>query len=233
LLRHILFDVELFKSNDPVDQDNSRKRVLWLLQALTNMNRLYLQQHPNTPLLYKSGVKYIVPEQFENAKLPEVSLVRNYIDKNAPAEVRAAFDMMADMCGAGEHFRDIPQIIANGGGDCDNLASWRVAELCEYGFAAAPYITWRKRPDGGTTYHVIVRHADGSSEDPSLLLGMNYPYRENDRREEERKLGERTGEVLSGNAALITSGHGASTSVFGHATRSTLRKVSRMIKRHR
>ena len=93
--------------------------------------------------------------------------------------------------------------------NCDNVASWRAAELRELGVNAKPYITWRQRPDGGTTYHVIVRYEDGSSEDPSLLLGMGSPGREADRQEEERKLGERMGDLLSGNYAS-TFGNGRS-----------------------
>ena len=200
MLRHILFDVEFFANDgNVVDRANSRKRVLCLLEALVWINRLYLQQHPETPLIYQSGIKYIVPEQFEKAHLPEVAAVREYLTKKGASEdVQAAFKMIADQMGAGEHFRDIPQILANGGGDCDNVASWRAAELRELGIDAKPYITWRRREDGGTTYHVIVLWPDGSSEDPSLLLGMGGSARDIDRLAEQEKLGERTGEYLAG-----------------------------------
>lgn len=200
MLRHILFDVAFFQDDsDPVERANSRKRVLCLLEALVWCNRLYLQQHPDTPLIYQSGIKYVVPEQFEKASLPEVATVRDYLTKKgAPDDVLAAFKLMADQLGSGEHFREIPRIIENGGGDCDNLASWRCAELRELGIDAKPYITWRRREDGGTTYHVIVLWPDGSSEDPSLLLGMGGSDRDIDRLAEQEKLGERTGEYLAG-----------------------------------
>lgn len=213
MLRHVLFDLSLFDTEE--DRENSQKRVLWLLEALMNCNRMWLRQHPEAPLLYKSGVRYMVPEQFEKGKLPEVATLRAYLKKKgAPVDVLAAFDALADQCGAGEHFREIPRIIENGGGDCDNLAAWRAAELRELGIQAKPYITWRKRPDGGYTYHVIVLWPDGSSEDPSLLLGMGGEGRAEDRHHEEQKLGERLGEYLAG----VTK---TRDTVFGAAVTST------------
>ena len=202
MLRHVLFDMSLFENES--DRANSQKRVLWLLEALTRCNQLYLQQHPDTPLIYQSGIKYTVPEQFQKANIPEVDVVRQYLaKKNAPADVHAALKTLSDLTGGGEHFREIPRIIEHGGGDCDNVASWRAAELRELGVNAKPYITWRQRPDGGTTYHVIVRWPDGSSEDPSLLLGMGGALREHDRKEEESKLGERMGALLAGDRETI------------------------------
>jgi hypothetical protein len=197
MLSHVLFTVNLFPTE--AERESSQKRVLCLLEALVWINRIYLQEHPETPLIYQSGIKYKVPEQFEHASLPEVDTVSKFLkDKGASKEVQEAFKTLSNMCGGGENFRDIPKIIENGGGDCDNVASWRVAELRELGIQAKPYITWRKREDGGTTYHVIVLHPDGSSEDPSLLLGMSYPYREPDRIAEEEKLGERCGNFIAG-----------------------------------
>ena len=196
MLRHVLFDMAIFA--DEADRENSQKRVLWLLEALTCCNQLYLRNHPDTPLIYESGVKYVLPEQFAKAQLPELDTIKAFLlKKGAPDAVMSAFDSITDMCGGGEHFREIPRIIENGGGDCDNLASWRAAELRELGINAKPYITWRKRPDGGTTYHVIVRWPDGSSEDPSLLLGMGGPARAFDKAKEEEKLGERLGEFMT------------------------------------
>ncbi len=48
------------------DRALAQKQILCLLEALVNMNRIYLRQHPNTPLLYSSGVKYIGQEGAEN-----------------------------------------------------------------------------------------------------------------------------------------------------------------------
>lgn len=191
MLRHVLFDLSLFSGEG--DRANSQKRVLALLQALTYCNQLYLRQYPDTPLIYKSGIVYKAPNQFQQATVPEVDVVRGYLELQGavPSHVHAALDALERMTGGGEVFREIPRIIENGGGDCDNVASWRAAELRELGINARPYITWRRRIDGGMTYHVVVLWPDGSHEDPSLLLGMGGASREADRAEEERKMGER------------------------------------------
>ncbi len=197
MLRHVLFDMELFA--DEADRENSQKRVLCLLEALTWCNQLYLRAHPypETPLIYQSGIEYKVPQQFEKAQLPEVQTLRAYLDASgAPPNVVKALRTLSNMCGGGEQFREIPRIIENGGGDCDNVAAWRCAELRELGIGARPYITWRRRADGGMTYHVIVLWPDGGSEDPSLLLGMGGAERAADRLEEESKLGERCAEMV-------------------------------------
>lgn len=178
MLRNVLFDLALF--NDDADRKSSQKRVLVLLEALTLCDEIYLSEHPDTPLMYdlasKGKLKYKLPAQFDSSASAEGGVPGYH----------------------GEVFRDIPRIIENGGGDCDNVASWRAAEIRHrLGIATKPYITWRKRPDGGTTYHVIVLWPDGSSEDPSLLLGMGGADRDKDRREEERKLGERAGEMIA------------------------------------
>lgn len=197
MLRYILFDTNFFESEK--DRASSQKRVLILLNALTWCNQLYLREHPETPLIYSSNIEYKVPAQFEREYLPEVEKVRAWLlKKGAPDEIAAAFKDMADQLGAGEHFREIPRIIENGGGDCDNLAAWRAAELRERGIMARPFITWRQRADGGTTYHVCVLWPDGTHEDPSLLCGMGGAAREADRAEEERKLAERTADYISG-----------------------------------
>lgn len=232
MLRHVLFDLSLFPSED--ERPNSQKRVLWLLQALVNCDRLYLQQHPETPLIYKSGIQYKVPAQFEQEKVPEIDVLSEYMDKvGAPDNVRGALKSLAGMVGGGEHFRDIPRIIENGGGDCDNVASWRAAELCELGIPAKPYITSRQRADGGTTYHVVVLWPDGTHEDPSLLLGMGGAARAAEKAEEERKLGERTADFISGyaraakrNAPDVMFGDAAELRRYGLASH----KASRLIR---
>lgn len=68
-----------------------------------------------------------------------------------------------------EEFATIPQVIAQGWGDCDDLAPWRSAELAEvHGVDAWPDVV-SVRPG---LFHIIVRRADGRTEDPSRVLGM-------------------------------------------------------------
>lgn len=69
-----------------------------------------------------------------------------------------------------ESWRTIPVVLAEGHGDCEDLASWRAAELRVSGEdpQARPFI-YRTRSG---SYHVVVRRGDGEVEDPSRLLGM-------------------------------------------------------------
>ena len=78
-----------------------------------------------------------------------------------------------------EEFASIPVVLSRGWGDCDDVVSWRIAELRNQGEHAKVRLKWQ--PDftrGARLYHVMVRRAatggDGRGliEDPSLLLGM-------------------------------------------------------------
>ena len=130
-LREILFKVRLFET--PEDKNYSRRRLLWLLEALSQVDKIWLELHPETPPLYQSGVVYEMEK--------------------------------------GELFRDIPTLMEDGVGDCDCLASWRVAELQAIGVNARPYIKWRKVGQQWI-YHALVALPGGQIEDPSLALGM-------------------------------------------------------------
>ncbi len=191
MLRHILFDLSLFEGEG--DRAESQKGLLWMLEGLTRWNEIYLKAHPETPLLYQSGVKYALPEQMQTGDVSQLAIITSALRKAGVSnpDVDSAIDDIRGMIG-GECFRDIPRIIANGGGDCDNFACWRAAELRNMGIPVKPFITWRRRADGGMTYHaLVIWESDGGSEDPSLLLGMGGPSREADRQEERRKLAER------------------------------------------
>lgn len=72
-----------------------------------------------------------------------------------------------------EAWLDIPHVLENGWGDCEDLAAWRVAELRNRGVKAKPYLKWYSHPDQGITlYHVLVKLPNGTIEDPSKMLGM-------------------------------------------------------------
>lgn len=66
-----------------------------------------------------------------------------------------------------EDWRTVVEILQNGGGDCEDLVGYRVAENLEKKIACRPWL--RKR---GRMWHVLVRYPDGRIEDPSLKLGM-------------------------------------------------------------
>ncbi len=127
------------------------------LDALGSINDVWLKEHPETPLLYSSGVTY----QHEDSK---------------------------------DEWRDIPSVLDAGSSDCEDLASWRAAELRAHGVSAETLLKWQQFPEGGTLYHVVVfrrnvsrdlppgwdkpgqrvlyRYEDGWIEDPSRVLGM-------------------------------------------------------------
>ena len=71
-----------------------------------------------------------------------------------------------------DDWNDIPETLALGVGDCEDLAGWRIAELRVAGeHAAMPRVsvfTEGRR----VTYHIAVRRSAGHIEDPSRELGM-------------------------------------------------------------
>lgn len=77
-----------------------------------------------------------------------------------------------------DDWRDIPAVLEYRGGDCEDLACYRVAELrVRFGEPARPRITSRviASPKYGsfTLYHITVFRGDGATiEDPSKNLGM-------------------------------------------------------------
>lgn len=71
-----------------------------------------------------------------------------------------------------EDFAIVPAIVARGWGDCDDLAPWRCAELQNAGEEARIRIQWKRAQSGNKLFHIVVRRADGTIEDPSLILGM-------------------------------------------------------------
>jgi transglutaminase-like putative cysteine protease len=99
-----------------------------------------------------------------------------------------------------ENWRDIPTIFAKGNGDCEDLASARVAELRQSGIRSRPWVSWRKAQNGKYIYHARTwRESIGANmppirdvrgymttveappgiggyiEDPSIVLGMYGP----------------------------------------------------------
>lgn len=82
-----------------------------------------------------------------------------------------------------DDWKDCIQVLSTGGGSCNSLASWRVAELLESGIEAGPYVqTQIQRHARGLmhVFHVIVWVRDSSGfrwECPSRTLGMkSTPY---------------------------------------------------------
>lgn len=91
-----------------------------------------------------------------------------------------------------EDWPDVPTVLRNGWGDCEDLAAWRCAELRVMGIRCEPVIKWRHIPraimlskgypshtvpaGGVWLVHCLVKFPDGSIEDPSKILGMGGQY---------------------------------------------------------
>lgn len=113
--------------------------LLIALAATVAINVEQLLFNPRTPKLYASGIRY----KRESCLAPTV-------------------------LGGCERFLTALQTLKEGAGDCDDLASWRAAELIVAGDANAKAVPVRS----GKMWHCIVVHGDGTKEDPSALLGM-------------------------------------------------------------
>lgn len=142
--------VPVFASDDPKHIAFSQKVLEAGVMGLMLMDCTWLQFYPQTPRLYESGVIY----------KPEKHVV----------------GFMGRVIEYGEEWQTIPFVLKRGVGDCEDLASWRAAELrVRDGIAAKPCVKIRKLPSGSWRAHVIVKYPDGKTEDPSAKLGM-YAY---------------------------------------------------------
>ena len=75
-----------------------------------------------------------------------------------------------------DKWRDIPRLLLVGKGACEDLASWRCAELHIIGERGAYIdVDTYPLPEEKIVYHVVVVRATGLREDPSALLGMATP----------------------------------------------------------
>lgn len=84
-------------------------------------------------------------------------------------------DADGEFNGKAEEFTTIEPLLARGHGDCKDLSAWRVAELRYHDGEVAGFVLTPFEHKKGRTYHIRVRRADGSIEDPSQLLGMKVP----------------------------------------------------------
>lgn len=120
-----------------------------ILEAMVIADMLYLSLHKDVPPLYSAGVRYEEepPWTFQGEPV--------------------------------EEFAAIPIVIERGWADCDDLAPWRCSELRLRAREPAKIrIQWQRPtlPNGkkGRKYfHIVVRRANGSIEDPSAKLGMH------------------------------------------------------------
>jgi len=122
-----------------------RSSLLIMLDALVALNRDWLNQRARvegigaaTPNLYEQAIRY----------------------RREPRDPLTGLRL--------EEWKIYPELIADGVGDCEDLAAARVAELRNRGINARPWLARH-----GRMWHVQVRLPDGRIEDPSKRLGMN------------------------------------------------------------
>lgn len=176
----------------PEARRKSEQVLLRILGINVLHNLMYLDDHPDTPTLYESGIVYTEPDQADGRP----PLTRSKLKKLLAALRATGIDpetalMIVRMVKGIEIFLDIPGLLRRGKGDCNELVPMRIAELWRAGIWATPYLTKAPNEKGGISYHAIVVWPDGSAEDPSLILGMGGPERADERREEIRKNAER------------------------------------------
>lgn len=114
-----------------------------MLDLMVAENVDYLRAHPETPRLYQ-------------AKGPDGQPIK-YVREDMGIE----------------EWQEIPAIIAQGWGDCEDLASWLAAErIVKDGLSGTKAYLERRHKGGIWLYHVKVRLPNGTEEDPSKMLGM-------------------------------------------------------------
>jgi hypothetical protein len=129
--------------DDGEPRELHRQTLIIWLEALFKQNIAWLRAHPEAPSLYESNAQFRPRFRYEREPIGQ------------------------------EDWKDIPTVIADGHGDCEDLACWRAAELIvRHGIAARPRLTWKPQANGAMLYHITVFHPNGDIEDPSKKLGM-------------------------------------------------------------
>jgi len=204
-MRDIHFGFRLPFDN-PDDQEDSEDLLMRMLGINCRYNLQYLRKHPDTPALYDSGIAYTPPDQADGRPPLQPSDLKALLKllRKMGCDPETAL-MIVRMLKGIEIFLDIPGLLRRGKGDCNELVPMRVAELWRVGLAASPYLTREKNDRGGWTYHAIVLWPDGSSEDPSLILGMGGQDLADRRAEECRKNFERWQNYIDAAQRLIAA----------------------------
>ena len=80
------------------------------------------------------------------------------------------------ICRYCEEWRDVLQVLAKRGGDCEDLAAYLAAWWRIRGVDALPFVKDpRLTSEGVLLYHIQVQMPDGRILDPSRVLGMGGP----------------------------------------------------------
>lgn len=194
------------------DRAASEHILLDLLGAVSLVNLRYLDEHPEVPRLYDSGVRYIPPDQTTRPPLDPGDLAALRALLTRMGQEPEVQDLIERILRGVEIFLDVPALYKRGGGDCNELSPVRVAELWQAGVDASPHLIKERNGFGGWSYHAVVKWPDGSQEDPSRILGMGDPRL---RLEEIRKNLERYTKHMALGAAICEDS-GYPTESLGH-----------------
>lgn len=124
-MRPPVMKVKLFADWDFGDHPRSRLALLRMMEALSLISEQYLIDNPATPSIY---VPWNLPGLKFMEYIPEVTT---------------------------EEWLDIPTMIDEGGGDCEDLACARVAEYRRMGIPAKPHVKWRVMGDRSNRFHAL------------------------------------------------------------------------------
>lgn len=117
-------------------------RVRALCELLTQVNEEILRGDPRIPDVYEAGIK------------------------------RGLHYLFVPTRGGDDDWCDVLQVLAQGYGDCEDLAAYRAAVLRVRHNIAARCDFEVTKVNGRDEYHIFVRHPDGRKEDPSRVLGL-------------------------------------------------------------
>lgn len=203
-MRSVFLDVQ-FDFSTAARAALSEKVLLRTLGLVSVLNHNYLVENPGTPKLYsrEAGIRYCPPDQADGAWIDRLR-VREFarvLQSFGMDDERAA--IILRLVAGAEIFQDVRNLYRRKRGDCDRLVCARIAELWLAGLMASPYLIPFSNDRGGTTYHAVVLHADGTTEDPSLILGMGGEARAAARAEEIRKNCERRDNLLRAAAEVM------------------------------
>lgn len=108
-----------------------------------------------------------------------INKVIQKINPNLPRIYQSGIRYKAEARGL-EKWIDAERVIAQGNGDCEDLATWRAAELTvRDNLLSIPIFRMHiiPTPKGpARLYHIMVKRSDGVYEDPSYILGMRPGY---------------------------------------------------------
>jgi hypothetical protein len=214
MMRSLFLDFQL-EFVTAADREMSEDVLLRMLGMLAMLNLYQLRKHSDLPSIYSkaAGIKYCPPDQMEGCWVDQskVKDLAKYLKSIGATDTKIA--IILRLISGTEIFQDALTLHRSKKGDCDRLVATRLAELWRAGIMASPYLIQFPNGTGGITYHAVIKHIDGSSEDPSAILGMNV--KPGVREEEIRKNIERHDNLVKDATEIMLMDPGQSPEMLG------------------